>query len=76
MVKLCLDYIEKNKEHTTALINEHMRVNDRNIKKSIVRMLQQSGEVDDNISNDEYLDQSDVDVEVLDADFTNLPDEQ
>ena len=53
-----------------------MRVNDRNIKKSIVRMLQQSGEVDDNISSDEYLDQSDVDVEVLDADFTNLPDEQ
>lgn len=71
-----MDYIDKNKDHTAALIKEHMRVNDRNTRKSTVRMLQQTGEVDDTITSEAYLEESDVDVKILDADFSDLSGEQ
>lgn len=72
-MKLCIDYRDKHKDHTTALMREHERVNDKNTKKSTVRILQKTGEIDDSLSTEEYLEQSDVDVELLDADFQTLP---
>lgn len=75
LISLCLDYIDKNKEQTAALIREHMRINDRNTKKSTIRLMQTSGDIDADIQTDEYLETTDVDVEFLDVDFTDLPEE-
>lgn len=52
-----------------------MRINDRNTKKSTIRLMQTSGDIDADIQTDEYLETTDVDVEFLDVDFTDLPEE-
>ena len=68
-VSLAIRFIEKNKTQTEALVKEHLRVNDRNVKRSTVRALQDSGVIDPNIESMQYLQDDDIEVDTFAADF-------
>ena len=70
-----LKFMDKNKTQTAALVKEYFRVNDRNTKRSTVRLLQASGTIDDDKSADEYLEHEDIEVDMVDVEI-DIPHEE
>ena len=68
-IALATDYISKYKDKTATLIKEYMRVNDRNTKRSTIRLLQSTGAFDDTIDPSDYLSEQDFCIEMDDVDF-------
>ena len=68
-ISLAMRYINKNKNQTEALVKEHLRVNDKNVKRSTVRALQDSGVIDPNIDSMKYLQDEDIHVDMFEAEF-------
>lgn len=64
-----MKYIEKNKTQTEALVKEHLRVNDKNVKHSTVRALRDSVVIDPNIDSMEYPQDEDIHVDMFEAEF-------
>ena len=62
-------FIDKNPSQTKALIKEYLRVNDKNVKRSTVRTLQQSGIIDTEIDSLQYLNDTDIDIDNFSVEF-------
>ena len=69
-----MKFIERNKPQTEALIKEYLKVNDRETKKNVVRLLMNSGVLQDDITPTEFLSTEDIDVEMDEVEFEVEPD--
>ena len=74
-IATCMKYIEKNKTKTAALVEAHLRLNNKNTKRSTVRMLQHTGAIDANIEPEEYLHTQDVEGDIIDMDLDDIHEE-
>ena len=68
-IAIATNFIEKNPTQTKALIKEYLRVNDKNVKRSTVRALQQSGIIDNEIESLQYLNDTDIDIDTFSVEF-------
>ena len=73
-IATCIKYIEKNKNQTSALIKEYLRINDKNTKRSTVRLLQTSGAINDDVPPDQFLESDDVETDMMEVDFNDIID--
>lgn len=68
-IALVNKFIDKNPTQTQALINEYLRVNNKNVKRSTVRALQESGIIDNEIESLQYLNETDIDIDTFSVEF-------
>ena len=64
-----MKFIERNKTQTEALVKEYLKVNDRSTKRNIVRLLMNSGVLQDDITPAEFLSNEDIEVEMDEVEF-------
>ena len=72
---LAMKFINKYPNETEALIKEFLRTNNKNVKRSTVRALQDSGVIDTDIDTLQYLQDNDIDIDMFDVDFDSPTDE-
>ena len=70
-----MKFINKYPNETEALIKEFLRTNNKNVKRSTVRALQDSGVIDTDIDTLQYLQNNDIDIDMFDVDFDSPTDE-
>ena len=67
-----IEWINKNKDKTAALVQEYLRVNNKSTKRSTIRLLQSTGNFNDDRDPTDILASQDFDIEMDEVDFEDL----
>ena len=68
-IAIANNFIAKNPTQTKSLIKEYLRTNDKNVKRSTVRALQDSAIIDNDIESLQYLKETDIDIDNFSVEF-------